>query len=70
MAFKYGFNERAYGFCADRYCEDGEYETDLIEGRCGTCHDAYWAEQEFAQANSFDMYDDDFGQVNFGDYYR
>ena len=63
---KYGFNQRTYGLCTDRYCEESEIETSLIEGRCGLCHDAYWDEQEFARQNEFDMEDEDFGQINYG----
>lgn len=64
----YGFNQRTYGFCTDRYCDAPETHTYLIEGRCGLCHDAYWDEQEFSQQNDFNMNDEDYGQNLYGRY--
>lgn len=59
----------SYGFCQDQYCDFDE-QAYLIEGLCTSCYEANEDEESFREANRFDMYDDDFGQVPYGTMYR
>lgn len=43
-----------YGICGDPYCDFPDEDTDLIDGRCYSCHDLWIEEQEDAYQSSFD----------------
>jgi len=58
-----------YGFCQDPFCDEEEQMTDLIDGICNFCIEQRMDEQEFIDANSFNLYNEDYGQIQYGKYY-
>ena len=60
--------KESWGFCPDQYCEHPHSETLLFDGICEECYNYREDEEEFTHQNQFDMYDDDFGQINYGRY--
>jgi DNA relaxase NicK len=59
-----------YGYCIDGDCNYSYEEDDLIDGYCSSCTDMRQEEAAFYEANYFDMYQEDYGQVLYGNNYN
>lgn len=59
-----------YGLCTDPNCEYEDEKALLFNGVCEACYEDQAETDAFNRANSFDMYDEDYGQVPYGSMYN